>query len=503
MPIYETITEQAKLKKCWKSRLIALGLAGFGLPCYGQYASAQTQNYQPTAETQQRAQQDQLLRSEFLPTSVTNGMGYMLGKLNVYNKAGLLSPEDVTLYNKMIQIFTLNADGNKSWQSLGPSWKKGMITDAWSDGQLKARNDVNTLINIPKMSKAFIVQNAAAMIRGAERKIGQGYDDYIKTYYPTAANKEEAQAIAKDTRARAIDQNTLKELNLYATEQLSNKLTQEQVNNSGENVLIDWQNTLDHFTEEMTKIKDPSIQKQYKTILDKLQANINLYKSYLISPNYVKNKDTVERILDFKQENKDFFPVSSKTVEKYGKNGLDFLEKNYQKFVDDEGDVNVADGSNQQKYERLISQFKSDVSSYKSYLAKIDASSQSSKSDFKQDQSPAASQSPQLPLPKSLDTSIQGFDAKTTGIGTGITKNGDIFTGEWKDGFANGLGERTLINKGYTGSLVKTGNKIDTQWKNGMPVDGAKVKVTRPDGTVFNGHIKSSSDTSWGYVIVK
>lgn len=180
MRINEIITESQELEEGWKSKLGAAALAGAAM-LGGGHQDAQAQNYQPTAQSQS-VQQNQLQRSEYLPTSVTNGMAMYLGKLNVYNKAGLLSPEDVKLYNKMIQVFTLNADGNKAWQSLGPSWKKGMITDAWSNGQQKARNEVNTLKNIPKMSTAFIVQSATAAIRGAEKQIGQGYDDYIKRF---------------------------------------------------------------------------------------------------------------------------------------------------------------------------------------------------------------------------------------------------------------------------------------------------------------------------------
>jgi hypothetical protein len=115
---------------------------------------------------------------------------------------------------------------------------------------------------------------------------------------------------------------------------------------------------------------------------------------------------------------------------------------------------------------------------------------------------PSSAQSPKAPDAKQANSDA-GWPAKTTGKATGITKNGDQYTGTWADGLANGSGERTLVNKGYTGGLVKTGNKLDTEWKNGMPVDGAKVKVTRSDGTVFNGHIKRGDENPWGYMIVK
>lgn len=124
------------------------------------------------------------------------------------------------------------------------------------------------------------------------------------------------------------------------------------------------------------------------------------------------------------------------------------------------------------------------------------------KQSYSQNQSPSSAQSPKAPEAKQTDSKV-GFEAKTTGRGTGLTKNGDKYTGEWKDGFADGSGERTLVNKGYTGGMVKTGNKLDTQWKNGVPVDGAPVKVTTPDGKVFNGHIKRGDENPWGYMIVK
>jgi hypothetical protein len=131
----------------------------------------------------------------------------------------------------------------------------------------------------------------------------------------------------------------------------------------------------------------------------------------------------------------------------------------------------------------------------------LDTAGQAVKPTYRQDQSPPASQSPNAPETNQVNSDA-GWLAKTTGRATGVTRNGDKYTGDWKDGLANGFGERTLVNKGYTGVLVKTGNKIYTEWKNGIPVDGARVKVTRPDGTVFNGHIKRGDENPWKYMII-
>ena len=374
-------------------------------------------------------------------TPALTQLSISLGQAYAFSKAGVMNQKQSDVFQKYLKIF------NQSMEIIDPSYKNMMdhrfneTAQRFDKLAMNARatldrsrtdadyNSVTATVNF-QMGHLFALEQKEQFDKHRFDEVPGygpivvdqgGSQQDVKTYHPTADERNTRDAAINQSFS---DKNTLKKLNDYAQEVRANKITQEVVNNSGENGLGYWQDQIDNFTAEMTKIKDLSIQKQYKAVLDILQADIDLYKAYLNSPNYVKRTDTVERILDFKQKNRDFFPISSKTVEKYGKNGLDFLEKNYRKFVDDEGDVNVADGENQQKYERLIAQLKSDVSAYKSYLAKLDTASQSAKPTYKQDQSTAPSE---LWL-KQLD--------------------GNWFSKQWKYGYQlqNGVGTATATN---------------------------------------------------------
>jgi hypothetical protein len=206
---------------------------------------------------------------------------------------------------------------------------------------------------------------------------------------------------------------------------------------------------------------------------------------------YDRDSKLTNTLTDYVKSFKKDYPNLQAAAAKFGSSGLDKFQKSFDYFQKNQNTIKTMELESD--YDDSLKELGSIIKDYKSYL---------NKSDYKQDQSPAASQSPKAPEAKQA-SSDTGWSAKTTGKATGITKNGDQYTGNWVDGLANGSGERTLVNKGYTGGLVKMGNKLDTEWKNGMPVDGAKVKVTRPDGTVFNGHIKRGSENPWGYMIVK
>jgi hypothetical protein len=131
MRINEIITESEELEEGWKSKLGAAALAGAAM-LGGGHADAQAQNYQPTAQSQQStagtpiAQANQIvnnlvknqpeLKRYLVPgtefgkpivgaTFELRGLAQRLGNLEPFAKSGRLTPEQLNLYKKMVNVY--------------------------------------------------------------------------------------------------------------------------------------------------------------------------------------------------------------------------------------------------------------------------------------------------------------------------------------------------------------------------------------------------------------
>jgi len=461
MKINEIITESTELEEGWKSKLGAAALAGaaaFG----GGSSDVQAQNYQqPQAQSQQAAPTTPLQREIAymnrhygVPSTEISHAAPWLGGIRPYYDAGLLTPEEGKLFVKYDSLFfeVVNSSAidsrskNKILTDYNKPYSSGkqQIERNKGNNMLRATalNYFNNLLQMERMNPNSLLPDARTF-RSSQSTVSDpqsvaSNEPIVVNGNRRAQSQSSGSQSPKSPEAKQINSDTSKGSGSFSSEDIWNK------GNVGM-AIVNFENSGHNGV--ATFDVDSDVGKKLMSLPKNFDGELKYeFKDSTITPQMKKD-----------------FP------------GQFDGESSIQKIVKI---VNIT-GNKQQT--------PSNVSNTPTY---------------KQNQAPAASQSPRAPQAQQ-NIKNAGFEAKTTGNATGTTKNGDRYTGEWRDGLANGNGERTLVNTGYTGGLVKTGNKLDTEWKNGMPVDGAKVKVTRPDGTVFNGRIKRTDETPWKYSIVK
>ena len=115
MRINEIITESQELEEGWKSKLGAAALAGAAM-LGGGHQDAQAQNYQPTAQSQQR--QVSRVNAQGQPTDHVRYMQRVLGFARSYHDAGLLSPEENKIYAKYANA------ASDIYKKMAPKWQQ-------------------------------------------------------------------------------------------------------------------------------------------------------------------------------------------------------------------------------------------------------------------------------------------------------------------------------------------------------------------------------------------
>jgi hypothetical protein len=539
MKINEIITEDIQLDEAtWKQRAAAAALAGAGVMGgigYAQNAEYRNNNPEvvqkvdqerrelvaPKTSAPKQANPDSVrspnssakaaplsLEKENQIVNDAFSMYQHFGALNTYRLAGWLNKNETDLFLKTLNLFELRRDklNNKS------------ITDAWGLGEKYANTNINQM---ERLKKAYNPKQQAEQqwsYIGSDIVTLKRFNDMLsappltpdqlarmKAETEAAATKKvEYQKLIDHLRNLSQDDQNFYDTSMRQISMIVNQIRDLGARHGSSSERVEWKKQYDTiFSNFRNKINQAVKNGFDEKAASKLNSDIDLLiRQYSMTIVGVTKSDidqaALKKLNDY-VKNK-LLPTNQTIVNDVRERGLKTKQDLLNGFMSEMD--NISDPSIKKQYKSIIDDLKADIDLYKSYLAKSDTSAKSDMPTYKQDQAPAASQSPKSPEAKQANSDA-GWTAKTTGNATGLTKNGDKYTGEWKDGFANGNGERTLVSKGYTGELVKTGNKLDTEWKNGMPVDGAKVKVTRPDGTVFNGHIKRGDQNPWKYMIVK
>lgn len=496
MKVQEIIIESTELEEGWKSKLGAAALAG-AAALGGGHQDAQA--YQPPAEFVQDIKSsheydglnNDVIRNMYNTIQSTivdrnaqsfRNISSALGELDAYHRAGMLTPQQESQYLKMIDnyeqvrfILSDYAKGNDGVQAKFYRSTKDFDDKSYQTSSNLSRNKTRVISNMKNLDGA--ITGLSDSVSKQLNKIFAEFSGYSKqnieyekehpevkdmdTWKGTDAVRDGVSQRIAQNRYQSSDKISLKfgstnpqQINDYVA--IFSVFSEAGLLNQKQNDLFGEASSL---IKNYDKTSGTGNQKFAEIMQDKIKANIKAAQ------------DAVSYIKKAKKDN-------DQEALKRISNSLTNMTNTLDTFV---------------------SQNRSETSSTSTQSSPAPTPAAST---YKQDQSPSSTQSPKSPEVKQT-TSKVGFDAKTTGKGTGLTKNGDRYTGEWKDGFADGRGERTLVNKGYTGGMVKTGNKLDTQWKGGVPVNGAEVKVTTPDGKVFNGHIKRGDENPWGYMVVK